>query len=120
MTVVTTQTLHNNQQSLGVFAATASSNIDKIHNKFDKNNSQLLARGASVDDPIGIIFDAYLVVPCYNFKLYICRQHKGYFDCKLTSIRNKAIMTSAKCKSDWLKTKGLLDTKFSNARRLWQ
>jgi hypothetical protein len=35
--VATTQTLRDNLQSLGVNAATASSNIDKVHNKFDKN-----------------------------------------------------------------------------------
>jgi hypothetical protein len=63
--VTTTQTLRNNLQSLGVFTATVSGNIDKIHNKFDKKYSQLLARGASVNDPIGILFKVYLVVSCH-------------------------------------------------------
>jgi hypothetical protein len=61
--VTTTPTLGNNLQLLGVFAATVSGNIDKLHKEFDKNYSQLIARGATVDDPIGILFDAYLVVP---------------------------------------------------------
>jgi hypothetical protein len=34
--VATTQTLHNNLQLLGVFAATVSGNIDKLDSKFDK------------------------------------------------------------------------------------
>jgi hypothetical protein len=45
-----------------------SGNIDKVHSKFDKNYSQLIARGAAVEDPICILFEAYLVVPCHNFK----------------------------------------------------
>jgi hypothetical protein len=35
--VATTQTLCNNLQSLGMYAATVSSNIDKVHSEFDKN-----------------------------------------------------------------------------------
>jgi hypothetical protein len=38
--VATTRTLCNNLQSLGMYAATLSSNIDKVHSKFNKNNSQ--------------------------------------------------------------------------------
>jgi hypothetical protein len=53
--------------------ATVSGNINKVHNKFDKNYSQLIARDATVDDPISILFKVYLVVPCHNFKTYICR-----------------------------------------------
>jgi hypothetical protein len=41
--VATTQTLRNNLQPLGVYTATVSGNIDKVHNKFDKNYSQLTA-----------------------------------------------------------------------------
>jgi hypothetical protein len=55
--VASTQTLRNNLQSLVVYAATVNGHIDKVHNKFDKNYSQI-ARGATVDDPIGILFEA--------------------------------------------------------------
>jgi hypothetical protein len=58
-TVATTQTLRNILLSLGVFAATVHSDINKIHGEFDRNYSQLTARGATIDDPIGILFDAY-------------------------------------------------------------
>ncbi len=76
-----------------------------------KNYSQLIARGATIDNPIGILFEAYPVVPCHNFKTYICRQHKDYLDVKLTTITHEALMTLAKCKFDWLKTKGLWGAK---------
>jgi hypothetical protein len=74
--VATTQTQRDNLQSLGVYAATVNGNIDKLHNKLDKNYSQLIARGTTIDNPIGILFDAYLVVPCHNFESYICQQHE--------------------------------------------
>jgi hypothetical protein len=62
--IATTQTLGNNLPLLGVYTATVSGNIDKVHKEFDKNYSQLIARGTTVDNPIGILFEAYLVVPC--------------------------------------------------------
>ncbi len=93
--VATSQLLRDNLQSLGTYAATVSGNIDKVHSKFNKNYSQLIARGA------------YLVVPCHHFKSYICQQHEDYLGGKLTTITHKALMTSTKCKFDWLKTKGL-------------
>jgi hypothetical protein len=98
--------------------ATVGGNIDKIHSEFDKNYSQLIARGATVDDPIGILFDAYLVVPCHHFKLYIRQQHEDYLDGKLTTITHKALMTSAKCKFDWLKTKGLWGAKSPDNKKI--
>jgi hypothetical protein len=69
--VATTQTLQENRQNLGVFTATVSGDINKIHGEFDRNHSQLLASGATIDGPIGILFNAYSVVPCHNFKEYI-------------------------------------------------
>ena len=71
--VATTQTLRDNLPSLGVYTATVSGDINKVHNKFVKNYSQLIARGATADNPIDILFDAYLVVPCHNFDMNIRR-----------------------------------------------
>ncbi len=68
-----------------MYAATVSGNIDKVHNKFDKNYLQSIARGTTVNNPIGIVFKAYLVVPYHNFKLYIRQQHEDYLDGKLTT-----------------------------------
>ena len=48
-----------------------SGDINKIHGVFDKNYSQLITHSAIVADPVGLLFDAYNVVPCYNFKKYI-------------------------------------------------
>ncbi len=73
--IATTQTLRDNLQNLGGFAATVNGDIDKINSEFDQNYSQIIARGATVNNPIGIIFEAYSVVPCYNFTTYMKRQH---------------------------------------------
>ncbi len=109
--VATTQMLRNNLQLLGTFVAMDSGNINKINSKFDKNYSQLIARGATIDNPIGILFYAYLVVPCHHFKFYIYQQHEDYLDGKLTTITHGALMTFAKHKFDWLKTKRLWGAK---------
>jgi hypothetical protein len=61
--IATTQTLQDNLQNLGVFAAKVNGDIDKINSEFDQNYSQIIARGATVDNPIGIIFEALLHRP---------------------------------------------------------
>ncbi len=103
--IATTQTLRDNLQNLGLFAATVNGNIDKTNSEFDQNYSQIIAQGATVNDPIGIIFEAYSVFPCYNFMTYMKRQHDNYLDGKLT-ITHEALMALAKAKMDYLKLKG--------------
>jgi hypothetical protein len=83
-----------------------------------KNYSQLIARGASIKHLIGILVDTYLVVPCQNFKSCIRHQHKNYLDGKLTTISHKTLMTSAKCKFDWLKTKRTWGSKHLDAMKM--
>jgi hypothetical protein len=57
--VATNQALCDNLQALGSYASTVSGDIDKINTEFDKNYSQLNHRGATINDPIGILFGAY-------------------------------------------------------------
>jgi hypothetical protein len=78
----------------------------------------LIARGTTIDGPIGILYEVYLVVPCHNFKSYICRQHKNYLDGKLTAITHEALMTSAKRKFKWLKTIGIWGAKSPNNKKI--
>jgi hypothetical protein len=72
----------------------------------------------TIDNPIGILFDAYLVAPCHHFKLYIHQQHEDYLNGKLTTITHKALMTSVKRKFDWLKTKGLWGAKSPDNKKI--
>ncbi len=66
----------------------------------------MLARGATVDNPIGLLFDVYSVAPCHNFKEYIRHHHDDWLDGKLTGMTHKTLMTFAACKCNYLKTKG--------------
>jgi hypothetical protein len=104
--VATTQALRDNLHALGMFASTVSGNIDKINSEFDKNYSQIIARGATVDDPIGILFSAYQVVPCYHFKSYINGMHKDYLNGKLATLTHESLVGMAKSKFNYLCTKG--------------
>jgi hypothetical protein len=116
--VATTQTLQDNLQNLGVFAVTVKGDIDKINAEFDTNYSQLLARGATLDSPIGILFEAYLLVPCYNFTKYIGTKHDEYLDGNLSSLTHETMMSMAKRKFDFLKTKGKWGAKSPDNKKI--
>jgi hypothetical protein len=116
--LATTQTLQDNLQNLGIFAATVNGNIDKINSEFDQNYSQIIAQGATANDSISIIFETYSIVPCYNFTTYMKRQHDDYLDGKLT-IPHEALMALAKAKMDYLKLKGKWGANLPTMRRSW-
>lgn len=116
--VATTQTLRDNLQNLSVFAATVSGDIDKINTEFNKNYSQILARGATVDDPLNLLFNAYLVVPCYHFKTYMKQKHNGYLDGTLT-LTHEVLMAFAKAHFDYLKNTGQWGAKSPDDERSW-
>ncbi len=103
--IATTQTLRNHLRNLSVFAATVSGNINRINSEFGKNYSQILARGATVDNPLDILFNAYLVVPCYNFRTYMKQKHNGYLDGTLT-MTHEVLIAFAKAHFDYLKLSG--------------
>ncbi len=66
--VATTKTLRANLNNLPSYTASVNGNVNLINSYFNTNYTQILARGATVDDPIAKLFDAYLSVPDYNFK----------------------------------------------------
>jgi hypothetical protein len=103
--IATTQTLRDNLQNLTVFVLTVSGDINKINTEFDSNYSQILAQGVTVNDPLNILFNTYLVVPCYHFKAYMKQKHNNFLDGTLTII-HKALMAFAKSHFDYLKTTG--------------
>jgi hypothetical protein len=98
--------LTKNLQNLGVLVATVNGDINKIHGKFDRNHSQLLPHGITIDNPIGLLFKSYLVVPCNTFKEYIPHHHDDWLDRKLTGMTHETLMTFATHKCNYLKTKG--------------
>ncbi len=85
--------------------------LTKINTEFDKNYSQLIARCKTFDNPIGTLFTAYQVVPCFHFKTYINRMHKDYLDGKLPTMTHESFMGMAKSKFNYLHNKGMWGAK---------
>jgi hypothetical protein len=99
--VATTQSLRDNLHVLGAFSATVNGDITKIHKEFGSNYQQLLARGANLNNPIGILFDAYRVVPCYNFTSYMNCKKEDYLD-GIVSLTHETLMSMATRTADRL------------------
>ena len=109
--VATTEALRANLRELPTYTATVKGDLEKVHSHFDENYSQLLARGATIDDAVGILFDAYRVVPCANFQNYIVRKHEMYLDGELTGVTHESLMAMATDKYTYLRNKGLWGAK---------
>jgi hypothetical protein len=112
------QTWQENLQTLVVFAATVNGDINKIHGEFNRNHLQLLVHGAYVDNPIGLLFDAYSGAPCHNFKEYICHNHDDWLDGKLNGVTHETLMTFATRKCNYLKTKGTWGAKSPGDKKI--
>mgnify|MGYP006168202219 FL=1 len=106
--VATTETLRANLTNLPIYVASVNGNIDLINPYFDVNYTQILARGSTVDDPIAKLFDAYLVVPDYNFKTYMAKKQDAYHDGELgASFTHEKLMAQATAKFTYLTTRKL-------------
>jgi hypothetical protein len=103
--VAATKTLHSNLRELPTFCSTIKGDIELLHSYFDSNYTQIIARGAMVDDPIDILFLAYMVVPCNNFRSYIKRKQDAYSDGTLTLAHKELIMLATN-KFNLLKQEG--------------
>jgi hypothetical protein len=82
--VATTKTLRSNLRKLPAFCSTIKEDIELLHSYFDSNYTQIIACGATVDNPVDILFFPYMVVPCNNFRSYIKRKQDAYTDGTLT------------------------------------
>jgi hypothetical protein len=117
--VATTEALPANLNNFSIYAASVNGNIDLINSYFDVNYSQILARGSTVDDPIAKLFDAYLVVPDYNFKQYISKKQDDYHNGNLgASFTHKNLMAQATAKFTYLTTRKIWGFKSPDKERL--
>ncbi len=64
--VATTKTLRSNLREQPTYCSTIKGDIELLHSYFNSNYTQIIARGATVDNPVDILFSAYMVVPCNN------------------------------------------------------
>jgi hypothetical protein len=98
--VATTKTLHSNLMELPTYCSAIKGDIELLHSCFDANYTQIIACRAMVNDPINILFFAYMVVPCHNFRSYFKRKQDAYTDGTLTLTHKELIMlppTSSTC-----------------------
>ncbi len=90
--VDTTKTLCSNLREITTYCATVKVGIKLFYSYFDTNYSQIIARGATVDDLVGILFTAYSVVPCALFRLYIKNKADQYTDGTATFTQEELIL----------------------------
>ncbi len=88
----TTKTLCLNLREISTYGATVKRNIKLLHTYFDTNHSQIISRGASVDDPINILFSPYAVIPCFEFRTYIKQKQDNYTDGSLKLMHEELIL----------------------------
>jgi hypothetical protein len=103
--VATTKTLRSNLREPPTFCSTIKGDIKLLHSYFDSNYTQIIAHGATVDNPVDILFSAYMVVPCNNFRSYIKRKQDAYTDGTLT-LTHKELIMLATIKFNLLKQEG--------------
>ncbi len=104
--VAITETLCTNLNNLHIYAASVNGDIDLINSYFDVKYSQILARGSTVDDPIAKLFDAYLVMPDFNFKQYMAKKQDDYHDGNLgPNFTHENLMAQATAKFTYLTTR---------------
>ncbi len=90
--IATTKTLLSNLSELPTYCSTIKEDINLLHSYFDSNYTQIIASGATVEDPVNILFSAYMVIPCNNFRSYIKCKQDACTDGTLTLMHNELIM----------------------------
>jgi hypothetical protein len=103
--VATTKTLRSNLRELPTFCSTIKGDIKLLHSYFDSNYTQIIACGATVDDPTDILFSTFMIVPFNNFRSYIKRKQDAYTDGTLTLTHKELIMLATN-KFNLLKQEG--------------
>lgn len=104
--VATTESLRASLRELKDMVPSLNYDLPKIHALYHQYHSQLIARGASIDDPIGILFGIYLAINCTKFQAYVQRKHDMYYDGELTGLTHETLMASANDKYTHLVTTG--------------
>jgi hypothetical protein len=115
--VATTKTLRSNLRELPTYCSTIKGDIELLHSYFDSNYTQIIARGATVDNVIDILFSAYMVIPCNNFRSYIKCKQDAYTDETLT-LTHKEIIMLATNKFNLLKQEGTWGAKSPNKDKI--
>jgi hypothetical protein len=93
--VATTKTLRSNLREMLTYCTTIKGDINLLQSYFDNNYSQIIAQGATVNDPVNILFAAYSVVPCTHFCLYIKGKRDNYTNGTATYTHEQLILLAS-------------------------
>ncbi len=115
--VATSKTLCSNLRELPTYCSTIKGDIELLHSYFDTNYTQIIARGATVDNPVDILFAAYMVVPCHTFRSYIKQKQDAYTDGTFTFTHKELIMLATN-KFNLLKQEGLWGAKSQDENKI--
>jgi hypothetical protein len=117
--VATTETLRKNLDGLPAYAASVNGDVDMINSYFDANYSQILARGATIDDPLSKLFEGYLAIPDDTFRKYILSKQERYHDGELGALyTHESLMAQASAKFAFLKVCDVWAAKSPEEERL--
>jgi hypothetical protein len=117
--VAATKTLRKNLDALPSYAASVNGDVDLINSYFDANYSQILARSASIDDPLAKLFDGYLAVQDDTFHKYILSKQERYHDGELgATYTHESLMAQASAKYAFLKVRDVWGAKSPEEERL--
>jgi hypothetical protein len=115
--VATTNTLRSNLRKLPTYCSTIKGDIELLHSSFNANYTQIIARGATVNNPTGILFSVYMVFPCHNFRSYIKRRQDAYTYGTLTLTHEELIMLATN-KFNLLKQEAMWGAKSPNEDKI--
>ncbi len=65
-----------------------------------------------------MLFAAYQVIPCFNFRTYINRMHKDYLDGNHPKMTHESLMGMAESKFNYLRNKGTWGAKSLNDNKI--
>ena len=93
----TDQQLHINLGGLASYMVSCKSDIKKSHQFFDANYSDLIARGNTVDNPFGLLFDEYFAASNHVFVTYMNDKQDEYFNnqAHMQSLMHDGLMAMA-------------------------
>ncbi len=103
--VATTKTLRSNLREIPTYCSTIKGDIELLHSYFNSSYTQIIACDATVEDPIDILFSAYMVIPCNNFRSYIKCKQDAYTHGTFTLTHKELIMLATN-KFNLLKQEG--------------
>ena len=99
------------------YAAELNSNVEMITELFTEHLEKLNAYGASLDNPVDILFKGLLAVPCEEFRRYISNKKDMYYDGSLALTPEELVIMAQK-RYMLMKTKGTFSKSLTSRKEI--